>query len=127
MEVLAAIVILTLTILPMIGMFDAAFRAAVLGSNYDGARALANEKLEQVRALPYTEPGGAADSVTERYPPAKPTSGKRGIFTYTVRTAFVDAGFSSPGDSPPTSQMRIEVEVEWPGESYTATGFVSGV
>ena len=126
-EVLAAIVILTLAILPMVGMFDAAFRAAVLGSNYDGARALANEKLEQIRALPYTEPGGAADSVTERYPPAKPPSGERGIFTYTVRTEFVDAGFSNADDSPPTSQMRIEIEVEWPGESYTATGFVSGV
>ena len=125
-EVLAAIVILSLAILPMVGMFDAAFRAAVLGGNYDKARALANEKLEEVRALPYAEPGGAADSVTERYPPPTPTSGTEGIFTYTVETKYVDASFSNPGDSPPAPQMRVEVEVEWQGKSYTTTGFVAG-
>ncbi len=126
-EVLVAIAILSLAILPMVGMFDAALRAATLGGNYDKARALANEKLEEIRALPYSDPGGAADSVTEKYPPATPTSGKRGIFTYTVQTKFVDASFSTPTDSPPTSQMRVEVEVEWQGKSYTTTGFVAGV
>jgi prepilin-type N-terminal cleavage/methylation domain-containing protein len=125
-EVLAAIAILSLAILPMVGMFEAALRAATLGGNYDKARALANEKLEEIRALPYSDPGGAANSVTEKYPPATPTSGKRGIFTYTVQTRFVDASFSNPTDSPPTSQMRVEVEVEWQGKSYTTTGFVAG-
>jgi prepilin-type N-terminal cleavage/methylation domain-containing protein len=126
-EVLVAIAILSLAILPMVGMFDAALRAATLGGNYDKARALANEKLEEIRALPYRDPGGAADSVTEKYPPATPTSGKRGIFTYTVQTKFVDASFSNPTESPPTAQMRVEVEVEWQGKSYTTTGFVAGV
>ena len=110
----------------MVGMFDAALRAATLGGNYDKARALANERLEEIRALPYSDPGGGADSVTEKYPPATPTGGKRGIFTYTVQTKFVDASFSNPTDSPPTSQMRVEVEVEWQGKSYTTTGFVAG-
>lgn len=110
----------------MVGMFDAALRAATLGGNYDKARALANEKLEEIRALPYSDPGGAVDSVTEMYPPATPTSGKRGIFTYTVQTKFVDASFSNPTESPPTAQMRVEVEVEWQGKSYTTTGFVAG-
>jgi prepilin-type N-terminal cleavage/methylation domain-containing protein len=125
-EVLVAIAILSLAILPMVGMFDAALRAATLGGNYDRARALANEKLEEIRALPYSDPGGAANSVTEKYPPATPTSGDRGIFTYTVQTKFVDASFSNPTDSPPTSQMRVEVQVEWQGKSYTTTGFVAG-
>jgi prepilin-type N-terminal cleavage/methylation domain-containing protein len=125
-EVLVAIVILSLAILPMVGMFDAALRAATLGGNYDKARALANEKLEEIRALPYSDPSGAADSVTEMYPPPTPTSGKRGIFTYTVQTKFVDASFSNPTESPPTAQMRVEVEVEWQGKSYTTTGFVAG-
>jgi len=125
-EVLAAIVILSLAILPMVGMFDAALRAAVLGGNYDKARALANEKLEEVRALPYSEPGGAADSVTEKYPPATPASGTEGIFSYTVETKFVDANFSNAGNSPPAPQMQVEVEVEWQGKSYTTTGFVAG-
>jgi Tfp pilus assembly protein PilV len=125
-EVLAAIVILTLAILPLVGMFDAALRAATLGGNYDGARALANEKLEGLRALSYAEPGGAADSVTEKYPPAAPVRGTEGIFTYTVETKFVDANFSNPRDSPPAPQMRVEVEVEWQGRSYTTIGFVAG-
>jgi prepilin-type N-terminal cleavage/methylation domain-containing protein len=126
-EVLAAIVILSLAILPMVGTFDAALRAAVLGGNYDKARSLANEKLEEVRALPYKKPGGAADSVAERYPPATPVTGTEGIFTYTVHTRFVEAGFSNPSNSPPTSQMRVDVEVQWEGKSYTTTGFVAGV
>ncbi len=126
-EVMAAIMILALAILPMVGMFDAALRAAALGGNYDKARALANEKLEEVRALPYRKPGGDADSVIEKYPPATPATGTEGIFTYTVRTTFVDAGFSDPGNSSPTPQMRVEVEVEWQGKSYTTTGFVAGV
>jgi Tfp pilus assembly protein PilV len=126
-EVMAAIMILALAILPMVGMFDAALRAAVLGGNYDKARALANEKLEEVRALPYERPGGAVDSVVEKYPPASRATGTEGMFTYTVRTKFVDAGFSNPGTSVPTSQMRVEVEVDWQGKSYTTAGFVAGV
>jgi hypothetical protein len=43
-----------------------------------------------------------------------------------VQTRFVDASFSNPTDSPPTSQMRVEVEVRWQGKSYTTTGFVAG-
>jgi prepilin-type N-terminal cleavage/methylation domain-containing protein len=126
-EVLVAIMILSLAILPMVGMFDAGLRTAMLGSNHDEARALANEKLEEVRALPYERPGGAADSVVELYPPpATPVTGTEGMFTYTVLTKFVDANFSSPHDSPPTPQMRVEVEVEWQGKSYTTTGFVAG-
>jgi Tfp pilus assembly protein PilV len=125
-EVVAAIMILSLAILPMVGMFDTALRAAVLGGNYDRARALANEKLEEVRALPYSQPGGAADSVIEKHPPATPAAGTEGMFTYTVRTMFVDASFADPAHSSPTSQMRVEVEVEWQGKSYTTTGFVAG-
>jgi prepilin-type N-terminal cleavage/methylation domain-containing protein len=126
-EVLAAIVILSIAILPMVGMFDAALRAAVLGGDYDKARSLANEKLEEVRVLPYKKPGGAADSVAEIYPPATPVTGTEGIFTYTVRTKFVEADFSNPSNSPPTSQMRVDVEVQWQEKSYTTTGFVAGV
>ena len=64
-EVMAAIMILALAILPMVGMFDAALRAAVLGGKYDKAWTLADEKLEEIRALPYIKPGGVADSVDQ--------------------------------------------------------------
>ena len=125
-EVMVAIMILAIAVIPMVGMLDAALRAAVAGSNYDGARSLANEKLEEVRALPYQRLGGAADSVVELYPPATPVVGNEDVFSYTVLTKFVDADLSNPGDSPSTPQMRVEVEVEWEGNSYTTTGYVAG-
>jgi len=125
-EVMVAIMILAIAVIPMVGMFDAALRAAVAGSNYDGARSLANAKLEEVRALPYQRLGGAADSVVELYPPATPVVGNEDVFSYTVLTKFVDADLSNPGDSPSTPQMRVEVEVEWEGNSYTTTGYVAG-
>jgi len=125
-EVMVAIMILAIAVIPMVGMFDAALRAAVAGSDYDEARSLANAKLEEVRALPYQRPGGAADSVVELYPPATPVVGNEDVFSYTVLTKFVDADLSNPGDSPSTPQMRVEVEVEWQGNSYTTTGYVAG-
>jgi hypothetical protein len=64
-EVMAAIMILPLAILPMVGMSAAALRAAVLGGKYDKARTLADERLEEIRALPYIKPGGVADSVDQ--------------------------------------------------------------
>ena len=126
MEVMVAIMILAIAIIPMVGMFDAALRAAVASSNYDEARSLANEKLEGIRALPYERPGGAADSVVELYPPATPVVGTEDVFSYTVLTKFVDADLSNPGNSPGKSQMRVEVEVEWEGNSYTTIGYVAG-
>ena len=50
-EVIVSIMILAIAILPMVSMFDAGLRAADEGSNYDTARALANEKLEEIKAL----------------------------------------------------------------------------
>ncbi len=73
-EVMVAIMLLAIAIIPMVGMFDAGLRAAVLGGNYDKARALANEELEEIKALPYSSPdpepaSGTANSVLEIYPP----------------------------------------------------------
>jgi Tfp pilus assembly protein PilV len=126
MEVMVAIMILAVAIIPMVGMFDAALQAAVAGSNYDEARSLANEKLEGIRALPYERAGGAADSVVELYPPTSPVVGNQDVFSYTVLTNFVDQDFSDPRDATSTPQMRVEVEVEWEGNSYTTNGYVAG-
>lgn len=125
-EVMVAIMILAIAIIPMVSMFDAGLRAAVLGSNYDQARALGNEKLEEVRALPYKRPGGAVDSAVEKYSPATPVTGTEGIFGYTVETRYVDAAFSNPATTPATPQMRVRVTVQWDGKTYTTTGFVAG-
>lgn len=129
-EVMAAIMILSLAILPMASMFDAGLRASATGSNYDKARALANERLEKVRALPYNKPGGGADSAVEIYHPASPAvTGTQGIFDYTVTTTFWRQNAGNPEAATDTSvtwpMMRVRVQVTWGGgKSYTTTGFV---
>lgn len=60
-EVLAAIVILSLAILPMVSMFDAGLRAAVLGGNYDTGRALANANLEDAKSLDFADAEALTD------------------------------------------------------------------
>lgn len=119
-EVMVAIMLLTLAIIPMVSMFDAGLRAAVLGSNYDKARALANERLEEVKALPYEE-------VVSRYAPGPPTSETRGIFTYTVETTYMSLDTSGISEgSRAGSMMKVEVEVRWEdNNSYSTTGLVS--
>jgi prepilin-type N-terminal cleavage/methylation domain-containing protein len=130
-EVMVAIMLLAIAIIPMVGMFDMGLKAATQGSDYDKARALANQKLEEIRALPYKSPdplsAGTANSVVEKYAPPGPASATEGIFTYTVQTKFVDANLANPSDSPATPQMRVQVTVNWEGnKSYTTTGYVAG-
>jgi Tfp pilus assembly protein PilV len=116
-EVTVAMVVLVLAVIPLVGVLEAGLRAATAGGRYDGARALAGEKVEAVRALPY-------DNAVERYAPPGPPGGAEGPYAYAVETEFVDAGLG-PADSP-TGQMRIDVTVTWDGGSYAATGLVSG-
>ena len=47
---MVAIIVLTIAIVPMAGMFEAAIEAADAGGEYDEARTCAVQKLEQVRA-----------------------------------------------------------------------------
>ncbi len=119
-------VVLTLAVVPMVGMLEAGWRAATASGEYDAARALANEKLEEVRALPYSRPGDAPGSAVERYAPPGPPDSAEGDLSVSVRTAFVDGDLSSPAGSPPGGQMRVEVSVEWDGGAYSTVGIVSG-
>ena len=102
------------------------FQAATSIGEYDAVRALADEKLEEVRAIPYSRPGGAADSAVERYTPPGPPDATEGDLTISVKTAFVDRHLSGPADSPPTGQMRVGVLVTWDAGSYSTVGIVSG-
>jgi Tfp pilus assembly protein PilV len=125
-EVSVAMVILALAVVPLAGMLEAGLRAATSIGEYDAARALAKEKLEEVRAPPYSRPGGAADSAVERYAPPGPPDVNEGDLTVSVRTTFVDGHLSGPADSPPTGQTRVEVLVAWDAGSYSTVGVVSG-
>lgn len=119
-------VVLTLAVLPVVGVLEAGLRAATASGELDAARALANEKLEEARALPYSRPGGARDSAVERYAPPGPPDAVEGGLAVSVRTAFVDGRLADPADAPPTGQMRVQVTVAWDDRSYSTVGVVSG-
>ena len=119
-------VVLVLAVVPLVGMLEAGLRAAASSGEYDAARALADERLEEARALPYSRPGGAADSAVERYAPPGPPDATEGDLDVSVRTAFVERDLSNPAGSPPTGQMRVEVLVAWDAGSYSTVGVVSG-
>lgn len=129
-EVMVAIILLAIAILPMVGMFDAGLRAATMSGQYDQARALANENLEKVRALNYQDATAAGN-----YPPGPEkscpgfTSGSNGLNSCTIKTTFYreDGGALVAADSSvPRSMMQIVVEVRWgSSNSYTTTGFTA--
>ena len=113
-EVLAAIVVLTVAIIPMVGMFDAALRAVSASGDYDAARACAGQKLEQARSLPYeTVSAGLPDGACE-------PSG----LGYEVSEQFVDPELEDAGEN--LGLTKVTVTVRWDGgDSYSATGVVS--
>ena len=129
-EVIVAIIILAIAIIPMVGMFDMGLRASAAGSNYDKARMLATERLEKVKALPYYKPDPAANSAVEIYHPGTPVSGTSGIFSYTVTTTYwretegaITADASDNSVVKP--MMQVVVRVTWSGKSYETTGFTA--
>ena len=127
-EVMVAIMILAITIIPMVGMFDAGLRAALLGGTYDVARAFANEKLEETKALSFA--GALA-----RYPEDSTTACNPGppagspITSCTVETDYVRIGTSAvtstdgSGDYA-TTMAEVTVAVQWSGGAYQTTGLI---
>jgi prepilin-type N-terminal cleavage/methylation domain-containing protein len=113
-EVLAAIVVLTVAIVPMVGMFDAALGAIITSGDYDAARACAGQKLEQFKGLPYeVVSGGLPDGACE-------PSG----FGYEVDEGLVNARLEDVEED--RGLTKVTVTVRWDeGDSYSTTGVVS--
>ncbi len=114
-EVMVAIMILAIAIIPMVGMFDAGLRSITTSSKYDQARALANQNMERVRALDYA-------TAVSQYPPGSRTcpTGAGGLDSCTVTTTYVNPNLTP--DPTHKDAMRIDVSVQWGGSSYTTTG-----
>jgi Tfp pilus assembly protein PilV len=112
-EVMVAIIVLTVAVVPMTGMFEAAIQAANASGDYDEARTCAIQKLEQVKSLPYeTVEGGLQGGVCA-------PSG----FGYTIATQSIGADL---GDGSGEGLSMVTVTVEWDGEnSYGVSGVVS--
>lgn len=147
-EVLASIIILSVAIIPMVGMFDAGLKSATQGSNYDRARALANLKLEEAKSLPYatvkdgfpaasTSPGASGAYVD---PSFRPYTGTNSVdfsgFAYKVDKQYIAQPSKAPASSsqpfaPDTTGndsglMRVTVTVQWDGsKTYGTSALVS--
>ena len=147
-EVMASILILSIAIIPMVGMFDAGLKSTTLGSNYDRARALANLKLEEAKSLPYV-------TVRDSFPAASTAPGTSGAYvdpswrTYTGTNSADFSGFVykvdkqyivQPSKAPTSSSqpfasdtsgsdsglMRVTVTVQWDGsKTYGTSALVS--
>jgi hypothetical protein len=111
---MVAMVVLTVAIVPMVDMFDAAIGAADTSADYDKARTCAVQKLEHLKSLPYEAvEGGVRGGL------CNPSS-----FGYTIaaRSIGTDLGDSSAEEG----LTKVTVTVEWNGEnSYVISGVVS--
>ncbi len=137
LEVMVAIMLLTIAIIPMVGMFDMGLRVATQGSDYDKARALANKQLETARNLPYTTvrddfpSGTGAPPETGLSAGAIESSNQTDVefpdFTYRIRKAYARTNATQVIEEPTAkSMMTITVTINWGGgRSYTTTGLVS--
>lgn len=119
-EVIVSILLLSIAIIPMVGMFDAGLRAASTSGNYDKARALANSNLEGVKGMQFS----AVKNLT-----SCPKSGESG-FTCSVTSTpvYVDAAgkFQNSGATNPKDMLRVKVTVVWGGgNSYSTIGLVA--
>jgi prepilin-type N-terminal cleavage/methylation domain-containing protein len=130
-EVMVSIVLLTIAILPMVGMFDMGLNNATTAGNYDSARALANSNLDKVRALPWssvTGPTSTYEPVNAPITGSNPAAGQpvicdQGVFTCSVTTTYVnDENDDFSQATAVTTRVRAVVTVTWQGKSYTATG-----
>ncbi|HEX5850353.1 MAG TPA: hypothetical protein VFY59_14245, partial [Rubrobacter sp.] len=112
-EVMVAIVVLTVAIVPMAGMFGAAIEAADAGGEYDRARSCAVQRLEQIKSLPYESvEAGLPDGVCE------PIGLRYDVATYPVGTDLA----TGPGEAGLT---MVTVTVDSDGISYGISGVVS--
>jgi Tfp pilus assembly protein PilV len=151
-EVMASIMILTIAIIPMVGMFDAGLTAATASSKYDKARTLANYKLEEAKSLPF-------DRLKDNFPEVSPTTttyNGSGFYQSSYRSVSGGAGADFTGfeyrvekqymSQPPTDSaadpapasmefvssstatdlIKVTVTVRWDGSKrYTTSGLVT--
>jgi hypothetical protein len=111
---MVAMVVLTVAVVPMVGMFDAAIGAADTSSDYDKARTCAVQKLEHLKSLPYEAvEGGLQGGV------CSPSGFGYAIAAKSIGTDL-DDGSGEEG------LTMVTVTVDWDGEnSYVISGVVS--
>lgn len=150
MEVIVAIMLLSIAIIPMVGMFDAGLRAAGTSGNYDRARSLANLKLEEAKSLPYASatainveddfpvagsstPGSAGYYGSQYLPPEVGLETEFAGFEYRVEKQYLTRPDSvtfaqnfTAHNTDDAGLMKVTVTVRWNGGStYSASGVIA--
>jgi hypothetical protein len=155
MEVVVAIIILSVAILPMFGMFDMGLNAATQSSHYDKARTLANLKMEEAKSMPFVDvkdnfpvDSSTPDIATGYYdsgfiPETGPASADFTNFEYRVEKQYMQQPPTGIGDDtladpepfdtcqetppcdPPTGLIRVKVTVQWDDKTLTTFGLVA--
>jgi hypothetical protein len=131
--------LLTIALLPMVGMFDMGIKSATSSGNYDKARALSNLKMEEAKSLPFVDldnnfpvNGSTPDATTGYYDSgfiavSGPASADFTNFEYRVEKQYMkqpDHTLDDPsgnfvectplnGCTPPTNLIRVTVTVRW--------------
>ena len=144
-EVMASIIILTLAILPMVGMFDMGLQTATRGSNYDKSRALANLKLEEAKNLSFADAEnnfpeadtaytGSGNYLSDWMTDAGEDYWDENYanFEYRVEKQYMQkptedsVEWVEETSGTPTQLIRVTVTVRWAdGNEYTTFGLVS--
>jgi prepilin-type N-terminal cleavage/methylation domain-containing protein len=122
-EVMVSIMILTVAIIPMVGMFDVGLRAASTSDNYDQARALANANLEAAKGMSFRQ----AASLSSCPRDDAPNFDCDVVTTYVhlISTGTGTARFAASGTGDPRDMVKVTVTVEWgDGSQYTISGVV---
>jgi hypothetical protein len=110
---MVAIIVLTIAIVPMAGMFDVAIGAADAAGAYDEARTCAVQRLEQVKSLPY-------ERVEDGFPDGVCQPSGLG---YEVATRPVGMDLAAVSDDEGLTMVTVTVKS---GESsYSVSGVVS--
>ncbi|MBA3388453.1 MAG: hypothetical protein H0U02_03690 [Rubrobacter sp.] len=135
-EVIASIIILSIAIIPMVGMFDMGLNAATSSGNYDTARALAKKQMEKAQSLPYNKvaaefPSSPDAGTSEEfngsglsvYTAQTDPDGLFSNYEYEVRKQYVVPNGSVFDDSS-TDQglMRITVSACWDNVCWDLDG-----
>ena len=150
-EVLASMVLLTIAIIPMLGMFDTGLRGITTSSNYEKVRALANLKMEEAKSLPFDSASNTVQDVKDNFPepagtvtvydngpgdlePGRYTSGPKtepgfpSSMTYVIDKQYMQPPTASGNwntSGTPTGRIRVTVRVNWNGNTYQTYGLVA--
>ncbi len=133
-EVMVAIILLAIAIIPMVSMFDTGIKIATQGSDYDRARTLANKQLERAKNLSYQDvqdkfpvDSSTPSADTGVYESSNQTDAEYPGFTYKVRKAYAALGSTEiTEDASARTMIKVTVTVNWDSDkSYSTTGVVS--